>query len=120
MVDRVEMFAALEEDLIAYNGKAIINLSFAFFYDIDGNPSDETNFDFPGYVSAYLYIYNQRLGLLIKTQTTQLTRSSNIILMNASVADMTFQNAGTYYYEMGYIQSGGYEVPLRYGKFFVK
>lgn len=121
-INRVEMFAAEEEDLIAYNAKAIIQLSFAFYFDTDGIVNDETNFNFPGFISPYLYIYNERSAhqILIKSFVNQLSVSGNIMLLNASVADMTFNDVGKYYYELGYIQTGGYETPLRYGNFFVK
>lgn len=115
-IERVEVFIAEEEDLIIYNAKAIINFPFAYFYD----DLAEEIFDFPGYISPYLYVFNERMGTLLKSYTSQLIRNSNIIIMNASVPDMTFDDCGKYYYEKGYIQSGGYEVPLRYGNLFVK
>lgn len=104
-------FIAQEQGLSFYNGKAIIDLAFTFLYDDD----DETVFDFIGYVSAYLYVYDERSGQLLKSFTSQLTRNSNVLVLNASVADMTFDDTGSYYFELGYNRSG-YEIPLRYGK----
>lgn len=104
-------FIAQEQGLSFYNGKAIIDQAFTFLYDDE----DETVFDFIGYVSAYLYVYDERNGQLLKSYTTQITRNSNVLVMNCSVSDMTFDDEGFYYYEMGYNRSG-YEIPLRYGK----
>lgn len=104
-------FIAQEQGLSFYNGKAINDLAFTFLYDDE----EETVFDFIGYVSAYLYVYDERNGQLLKSYTTQITRNSNVLVMNCSVSDMTFDDEGFYYYEMGYNRSG-YEIPLRYGK----
>ena len=104
-------FIAEEQGLSFYNGKAVINLAFTFLYDDD----DETVFDFAGYVSAYFYVYDERGEQLIKSFTSQITRNSNVLVMNCSVADMTFEDEGNYFYELGYNRSG-YECPLRYGK----
>lgn len=104
-------FIAQEQGLSFYNGKAINDLAFTFLYDDE----EETIFDFIGYVSAYLYVYDERSGQLLKSYTNQITRNSNVLVMNCSVSDMTFDDEGFYYYEMGYNRSG-YEIPLRYGK----
>jgi hypothetical protein len=104
-------FIAEEQGLSFYNGKAVIDQAFTFLYDDE----DETVFDFIGYVSAYLYVYDEREGQLLKSFTAQLSRNSNVLVLNASVSDMTFEDVGNYYYEMGYNRSG-YECPLRYGK----
>lgn len=113
-VDRSFGFIATEEELSFYNAKAVLDLVFDFLYDDD----DDTIFDFPGFVSAYMYVYDERSGQLLKSYAAQLSRNSNNLTMNASVADMTFEDAGKFYYEMGYIRSG-YEIPLRYGNFLV-
>jgi hypothetical protein len=104
-------FIAQEQGLSFYNGKAVIDLAFTFLYDDE----EETVFDFIGYVSAYMYVYDDRSEQLLKSFTTQLTRNSNVIVMNCSISDMTFENTGTFYFELGYNRSG-YEIPLRYGK----
>ena len=39
--------------------------------------------------------------------------------MNASVADVTFDDNGKYYYEVGYTQTGGYDFVLRFGNLIV-
>jgi hypothetical protein len=57
-------------------------------------------------------------NMLVKSYTTQISRNSNNQVINASVADMTFDEPGTYYAEIGYVRSG-YEIVLRYGPLFV-
>ena len=122
--DRIDLFAALDEDLEWYNGKALLNFPISFYYPDSDNPSQiGAVYDFPGYVSSYWKIFNRRQGKTLKSFTTQVTRSSNVLLLNCSVSDMTFEDniqTAKYYYEMGYIQTGGYEIPLRYGDFYVK
>jgi len=81
-------FIAQEQGLSFYNGKAVIDLAFTFLYDDD----EETVFDFIGYVSAYMYIYDERSEQLLKSFTNQLTRNSNVIVMNTSVSDMAFED----------------------------
>ena len=104
-------FIAQEQGLTFKNGKAILNLAFTIFYD----DAIETIFDFSGYVSAYFRVYDSaKQGQLLKNFTAQVTRNSNVMVMNCSVADMTFEDIGYYWYEMGYINSG-YEVAIRFG-----
>lgn len=90
-----------------------MNLTFTIVYDDE----DETIFNFPGYVSAYFRAYDAAGEQLLKSFTTQITRSSNVLIFNCSVSDMTFddiQPNGKFYFEMGY-NSSGYEIALRYG-----
>lgn len=110
-LDNDLMFIGQEAPFEAYNGIAILNLSIVF------QNSDETDFTFPGYVSAYFNIYQSRGESQLKSFASQIIRSSNVFILNLSVSDMTFADNGTYYYELGYIQSGGYAVPLRFGVF---
>jgi len=108
-------FIAQEQGLTFKNGKAVLNLAFTFLYD----DTSETIFDFSGYVSSYLRVYDTlRQTRLIKNFTTQITRNSNVLVMNCSVLDMTFNEAGRYWYEMGYVNSG-YDVALRYGEILI-
>lgn len=109
-----QAFIAEENNLSFYNGKAVLNLAMPVYYD----DVDETAFDFAGYVSAYFRVYDERGGQLIKNFTSQVTRNSNVLVFNLSVSDMTFSDVGTYYFEIGYNQSG-YETPIRYGKLFI-
>lgn len=110
----VHGFIAENEGLKFYNGQAVIDLAFAFYYDDE----DETEFDFPMDAGSYfLRVLDERSGRELKEYTTQLTRNSNKLVMNCSVSDMTFEDLGIYYCEMGYIRSGGYEEILRYGEF---
>ena len=115
-VERVNMYMGEEEDLVIYNGAAILNLTFTFWFE------DNTAFTFTGYSSAYFNVYSNRgVGsYLIKSFTSQISRTSNILIMNCSVSDMTFDSNGKFYYEMGYVQSGGYAVPLRFGQLIVR
>lgn len=111
-----KIFDAEEKPLQIFNGVAVIDLVFSFTVGdvcecLNGT---EEYFTFPNFAGAYFRVYNERLGRRIKDITT-LTQSGYSLVMNASVLDMTFDTNGRYYYELGYIQSGGYEFPLRYG-----
>lgn len=100
--------------LIVYNRQAVLNRVFCFTtIDQCNFEIVETNFDFPNYVSSYFRVYNERLGYLIKNLS--MTQTVNDLILNASVKDMSFDNNGNYYYEIGYVQSGGYEIALRFG-----
>jgi hypothetical protein len=103
-------FVAQEAPLEFRNGVALLNLAFTIVYDDD----DETAFNFAGYNSSYFRVYDERGGQLIKNFSTQVTVSTNVMVMNCSVLDMTFENLGKYYFELGYNRSG-YEIPVRYG-----
>lgn len=106
-----KLFQAKYYPLIVYNGKAIIDKAFQFYTkDCDGENED---FDFPDYVSSYLRAYNERSGRLLLTLA--LTRSTTYLIANASASDMTFEDNGNYWYEVGYVRTGGYEQALRYG-----
>lgn len=106
-----KLFEAKSYPLIIYNGKPVIDKAFRFYtVDCDGIQED---FDFPNYVSSYLRIYNERSGRLLLT--ISLTQSGSYLIANASSADMTFEDNGNYWYEVGYVMSGGYEQALRYG-----
>lgn len=112
-----QLFQAQKGKLRIYNGKPIIDVGLAYYYFDDScvNPDEETEFDFPGYISSYLKIYNERLGRLIKT--IPLDRNSNVLIINSN--DTAFDDNGDYAYEVGYIQTGGYEFVLDYGIFEV-
>jgi len=115
-MNRSQAFIAREEELMFYNKEALIDLAFVFVYD-DG--TDELDFDFIGYVSAYFRVYDgKKREQLIKDFSSQLTRNSSVLIMNCSVTDMTFEDHGPYFYEMGYNRSG-YETPLRFGKLLI-
>lgn len=111
MIEPENIFASDEEDLRIYNGQAMLNETILFFYDDE----DETDYDFPAYSSAFFRVYNSRGGKLIKNFTTQVSRSSNALILNCSVLDMTFTETGKRYYEIGYVRSGGYDIILRFG-----
>jgi hypothetical protein len=104
-------FVAQEANLEFRNAMALLNLAFTIVYDDD----DETAFSFFGYASSYFRVYDERGGQLIKNFSTQVTVSTNVIVMNCSVSDMTFEDLGKYYFELGYNRSG-YEIPIRYGE----
>lgn len=114
-VIRHKLFDGVEESLTVFNRQAIINFGIEFFTeDCDDNLTvDETDFNFPGYVSSYFRIYNERIGTLIKSFA--LSQSGASLIINASVLDMTFEDNGNYWYEIGYVQTGGYEIMLRHG-----
>jgi len=102
-------FWGKDENLFFINRQPLLNQVFSFFYE------DETIFDFPGYASAFFRVYDEREEQLIKSFSVQITRNSNNLVFNCSVSDMTFQDLGKYWYEMGY-SNGGYEIILRFGK----
>lgn len=111
---RYKLFDAEESPLEIYNGKPIINQEIQFVVDeCEQDEIEEEDYTFPSYSSSYLRVYNERLGILIRT--ISLSRSGGSLIVNASVTDMTFDVNGIYFYEVGYVQSGGYEVALKYG-----
>lgn len=105
------LFEGKEYQLIIYNGQAVLNMPFCFV-EVDQCSGEESDFDFPGYFSSYFRVYNERSGRLIKD--LQLSHSGSTLFLNASVLDMTFEDNGNYYYEIGYVNSI-YEQALRYG-----
>lgn len=109
---RNKIFDAEERPLQIFNGVAIIDLVMEFFTE---ECEEDEDFTFPNYSSAYFRVYNERLGRRIKN-LTNIANSGNALILNASVSDMTFEDNGKYYYEIGYVQTGGYEFPLRYGQ----
>lgn len=117
---RIKLFDGVEGNLVIYNRQAIINLDIQFYSEEcdDDLLYEEEDFTFPGYVSSYLRIYNERIGRLIKDIV--LAQSGGSLILNASVLDMTFEDNGNYYFEIGYVQSGGYEQVLKYGIVTIK
>lgn len=112
---RVKLFDGVEQPLEVYNRQAILDYEIQFFTEEcdDDFTDEEVDFTFPSYASSYFRVYNERIGRLIKD--IALSRSGGALIVNASVLDMTFEDNGNYYYEIGYVQSGGYEIALRYG-----
>lgn len=112
-IEQAYGFYGSEQRLIFFNRQAVLNLAIEFLY------SDDSSFDFPGFSSAYLIVYDERSGTTIKSFASQVTRNSDNLVLNLSESDMTFDDEGKYYFELGYIKSGGYEQVLRYGEFKV-
>jgi hypothetical protein len=108
------LFEGKEYTLIIYNGQAMLNKRFSFSVceQICFGDSEVIEFDFPGFVSAYFRVYNERLGRLVFDQP--LDKDGNVLVANINQSDMTFEDNGNYYYEIGYLQNG-YEQALRYG-----
>lgn len=106
------LFQAQEYKLELYNNQAIIDIGFEFVLDDCGT---ETDFDFPDYVSSFLRVFNERLGRRIKN--IPLTRNGNTLFIYSE--DTDFDDNGKYYYEVGYLMSGGYEIVLRFGTLIV-
>lgn len=108
-----------EIKLEVFNGQALIDLPIDFYYDNETND----DFDFPGLANTYFYVYSEREdGRIIKSfnQSNGVTRSGASLVFNISASDMTFEDRGKYYYELGYIRSGGYEQILRFGDLIVR
>lgn len=116
---RIKLFDGVESELVVYNAQAIIDLDLQFFTEEcdDDLIVEEEDFTFPGYVSSYLRVFNERSGREIKDIV--LSRSGPSLIVNASALDMTFEQEGNYYYEVGYVNLV-YEQVLKYGKFTVK
>lgn len=108
---RSRLFDGVEEPLEVYNRQAVIDKAIEFFTE---ECDSETDFTFPGYLSSYFRVFNERLGRQIKD--IALSQSGASLIINASALDMTFEDNGIYYYEIGYVQNGGYEITLRYGE----
>jgi fibronectin type 3 domain-containing protein len=111
MLQRVRLFDGVEKKIEVYNGQAILDYAIEYFTRDDCD--DESEFTFPSYLSSYFRIYNERLGREIKEIV--LSNSGGSLIVNASALDMTFDDNGTYYYEIGYVQAGGYEIALQFG-----
>lgn len=116
---RLKLFDGVESDLVVYNAQAIVDLEIQFFTEDcdDDLLYEEEDFTFPGYASSYFRVYNERSGKLLKN--IALSRSEASLIVNASVLDMTFEEEGKYYYEIGYVNVV-YEQVLKYGKLTVK
>lgn len=108
------LFEGKEYPLTIYNGQAVIDRAFRFYTVLDcaDVPYEEFDFDFPDYVSSYFRVFNERSGREILELS--LERSGAYLIANASAAQMTFEDNGNYYYEIGYSRNG-YEQALRYG-----
>jgi len=107
--------AGNETELQVYSGHAIIDYPFTFVFEDDSSP-----YPFNGYSSGFFKIYQSRIEKKIKTFTTQVSRNANNLVLNCSASDMLISSRGSYYYELGYVRSGGYEIVLQYGKLIVK
>jgi len=112
---RVKLFDGVQKELVMYNGQAVLDYAIEF-YTLEDCEYEQV-FPFPSYSSSYLRIFNERLGTEIKD--ISLSQSGGSLIINASVSDMTFEDNGRYYFEIGYVQSGGYEIVLMYGNFQV-
>lgn len=112
---RVKLFDGVERDIVLYNGQALLNFSIDFTIDEDCDGEDE-DFVFPSFVSGYLRVYNERNGRLIKNIPA--TQSGSSLVINSN--DTTFEDLGNYFYEIGYVQTGGYEIMLMNGKLKVR
>lgn len=110
-----KLFQGSEYSLTVYNGQALINVAFRFYTE-DNCDGEKVDFDFPDFVSGYFKVYNERIGREIKELA--LDRDGAYLIANFSVADMTFDENGNYFYEVGYVRAG-YEQTLRYGKLHV-
>lgn len=114
---KTRLFDGLELPLTIFNSQALIDHQFTFITTEECIPGTvvENEFKFPGFISAYFRVYNEREGFLIKD--LQFSKDGNTLIANFSVDDMTFDDIGKYYYEIGY--SNGYDLVLRYGKLTV-
>ena len=104
-------FIAQEKNLVFYAGRAVLNKRHVY-YDINGDP-----WSFASAIGFYFKIWEEREDglLLIDWDDTNLSNSDNEVILNAPATDTDIER-GKYYYEQGYIQSGGYDVPTNYGE----
>ena len=111
---KVKLFSGREKNLVAYNGQALLNFGFEFMLEVCDNTLDITEepYDFSDFVSGYFHVFNERTGRRVKNIPTD-APSGAAIIINSN--DMLFEDLGDYYYEMGYLQTGGYEIVLMYG-----
>lgn len=109
---RVRLFDGVENEIELYNGQALVNFPMEFFTDeCDSDLEyEEEAYSFPGFVSAFFRVYNERQGRIIKN-ITGITQSGASLVINSN--DLTFDDLGQYYYEIGY--NNGYEMVLMYG-----
>lgn len=110
-----KLFQGSEYSLTVYNGQALINVAFRFYTE-DNCDGEKIDFDFPDFAGGYLKVFNERIGREIKYLI--LDRDGPYLIANGSESDMTFDDNGNYFYEVGYIR-GVYEQALRYGKLHV-
>ena len=113
--DAYDAFLAVEAPIRVFKGKPIVNTVFVYAND------DDTAYDFSGQVGYGLRVWDGRAKnkLLYEwTQGSGLTLVSSSIYWSASTTEMNFQ-LGKMYYEAYSLNSGGYEIVLRYGDFIV-
>lgn len=110
-----KLFSGKEYPMTLYNGQALVDVAIRF-YTVDNCDGEKINWDFPDYDSSYFRVFNERGGRELKEFA--LTQDGAYLVMNISASDMTFEDAGNYYYEIGYVRAG-YEQALRYGKLIV-
>lgn len=113
------LFDGIEYKLVHYNGKSVNNAQFVFY-----NEDGETSYAFTGYLRAYIEIFDEREGIVLKTFTDgdgsgALSRSSNTITWNVNASSIQFTDRGKYYYHMYYLTTGGYTITILYGDFEV-
>lgn len=109
---RVRLFDGVSRNLVLYNGQALVNFPIDFFTEEcdDDLDEDEVDYTFPGFVSGFFRIYNERSGRQIKN-ITGITISGSQMIINSN--DLEFEDNGVYYYEIGY--NNGYELVLMFG-----
>lgn len=114
-IDSYDAFIAVEAPIRVMAGKPVVNVGF-LYYDYEDAP-----YDFSGQVGYGLKVWdNKDKNKFLKewVQGSGLNLSNSVIFWNASAGEMDFQK-GKRYYEAYYLNSGGYEVVLRYGEFQV-
>lgn len=111
---KTRLFEGREAELDVFNSQAVIDQTFTFITIDECIPGTltETEFEIPSEATAYFRTYNERQGRLIKDLV--LVVNQNTLIANFSVNDMTFEDLGEYYYEIGYTNNG-YDMVLRYG-----
>ena len=103
-----------EKPLQVYNGHALIDYAITYNYEEDNGA-----YQFIGFSSAFFRVYDSRSSKRVKNFTSQVSRNANNLVLNCSTSDMTFTTKGKFYYEIGYVRSGGYEIILNYGELTV-
>lgn len=105
-------FIAEEKNLVFYKGKPIINRVHDV-KDREGNP-----WDLSVAVGMFFNIFEEREGglqVISWTDPDNLAWSGYQFTLNAPASDSDIE-LGKYYYEVGYLIDGGYDVLIGYGE----
>lgn len=106
----IKSYIAVEEEIIIYNGQPVLNYPFYFYY------CEDEPFDFPNNDgTGFLRIYNERDSMDCNNLIKEINLTIDVNTLIITTQDLNFTDNGKYYYELGYVQNGGYQIVLLYG-----